>query len=160
MKLQSSQTSRYRIKSLVQVWRRIELQGSQTHFCPNRRFEKFRRRKKLQGFQTEYHNARQRRLEGGRNYMVLKLVLLPIHSFWRRKSYMVLKPDFFDVPMNFQLGRVIAGFSNKHSAWLRWPYGLEGNRIAGFSNLLRRRKRRPRDWKGNRIAGCSNDAAI
>ena len=42
----------------------------------------------------------------GRNYMVLKLVLLPIHSFWRRKSYMVLKPDFFDVPMNFQLGRV------------------------------------------------------
>lgn len=47
---------------------------------------------------------------------------------------MVLKPDFFDVPMNFQLGRVIAGFSNKHSAWLRWPYGLEGNRIAGFSN--------------------------
>ena len=23
--------------------------------------------------------------------MVLKLVLLPIHSFWRRKSYMVLK---------------------------------------------------------------------
>ena len=60
------------------------------------------------------------------NYMVLKLVLLPIHSFWRRKSYMVLKPDFFDVPMNFQLGRVIAGFSNKHSAWLRWPYGLEG----------------------------------
>lgn len=46
--------------------------------------------------------------------MVLKLVLLPIHSFWRRKSYMVLKPDFFDVPMNFQLGRVIAGFSNKH----------------------------------------------
>ena len=67
---------------------------------------------------------------------------------------------FFDVPMNFQLGRVIAGFSNKHSAWLRWPYGLEGNRIAGFSNLLRRRKRRPRDWKGNRIAGCSNDAAI
>ena len=66
--------------------------------------------------------------------MVLKLVLLPIHSFWRRKSYMVLKPDFFDVPMNFQLGRVIAGFSNKHSAWLRWPYGLEGNRIAGYSN--------------------------
>ena len=96
----------------------------------------------------------------GRNYMVLKLVLLPIHSFWRRKSYMILKPDFFDVPMNFQLGRVIAGFSNKHSAWLRWPYGLEGNRIAGFSNLLRRRKRRPRDWEGNRIAGCSNDAAI
>ena len=66
--------------------------------------------------------------------MVLKLVLLPIHSFWRRKSYMVLKPDFFDVPINFQLGRVIAGFSNKHSAWLRWPYGLEGNRIAGCSN--------------------------
>ena len=92
--------------------------------------------------------------------MVLKLVLLPIHSFWRRKSYMVLKSDFFDVPMNFQLGRVIAGFSNKRSAWLRWPYGLEGNRIAGFSNLLRRRKRRPRDWEGNRIAGCSNDAAI
>ena len=27
----------------------------------------------------------------GRNYMVLKLVLLPIHSFWWRKSYMVLK---------------------------------------------------------------------
>jgi len=47
---------------------------------------------------------------------------------------MVLKPDFFDVPMNFQLGKVIAGFSNKHSAWLRWPYGLEGNRIAGCSN--------------------------
>lgn len=69
---------------------------------------------------------------------------------------MVLKPDFFDVPMNFQLGRVIAGFSNKHSAWLRWPYGLEGNRIVGFSNLLRRRKRRPRDWEGNRIAGHSN----
>ena len=92
--------------------------------------------------------------------MVLKLVLLPIHSFWRRKSYMVLKPDFFDVPINFQLGRVIAGFSNKHSAWLLWPYGLEGNRVAGFSNLLRRRKRRPRDWEGNRIAGCSNDAAI
>ena len=89
-----------------------------------------------------------------------KITWYSIHSFWRRKSYMVLKPDFFDVPMNFQLGRVIAGFSNKHSAWLRWPYGLEGNRIAGFSNLLRRRKRRPRDWKGNRIAGCSNDAAI
>lgn len=26
-----------------------------------------------------------------RNYRVLKLVLLPIHSFWKRKSYMVLK---------------------------------------------------------------------
>ena len=86
----------YRIKSLVQVWRRIELQGSQTHFCPNRRFEKFRRRKKLQGFQTEYHNARQRRLEGGRNYMVLKLEKLfrMLHCGFGRREITWLKPDF------------------------------------------------------------------
>ena len=45
----------------------------------------------------------------GRNYMVLKLVLLPIHSFWRRKSYMVLKPG-------------------------RWTTGLEEDKIAGVSN--------------------------
>ena len=41
--------------------------------------------------------------------MVLKLVLLPIHSFWRRKSYMVLKPG-------------------------GWTTGLEEDKIAGFSN--------------------------
>ena len=51
----------------------------------------------------------------GRNYMVLKLVLLPIHSFWRRKSYMVLKPG-------------------------GWTTGLEEDKIAGFSNLLLRCK--------------------
>ena len=77
--------------------------------------------------------------------MVLKLVLLPIHLVLEKKKLHGTQNQIFDVPMNFQLGRVIAGFSNKHSAWLRWPYGLEGNRIAGFSNLLRRRKRRPRD---------------
>ena len=38
--------------------------------------------------------------------MVLKLVLLPIHSFWRRKSYMVLKPG-------------------------GWTTGLEEDKIAG-----------------------------
>ena len=47
--------------------------------------------------------------------MVLKLVLLPIHSFWRRKSYMVLK---------------LGG----------WTTGLEEDKIAGFSNLLLRCK--------------------
>ena len=47
--------------------------------------------------------------------MVLKLVLLPIHSFWRRKSYMVLKPG-------------------------GWTTGLEEDKIAGFSNLLLRCK--------------------
>ena len=51
----------------------------------------------------------------GRNYRVLKLVLLPIHSFWRRKSYMVLKPG-------------------------GWTTGLEEDKIAGFSNLLLRCK--------------------
>ena len=43
--------------------------------------------------------------------MVLKLVLLPIHSFWRRKSYMVLKPG-------------------------GWTTGLEEDKIAGFSSWM------------------------
>ena len=47
----------------------------------------------------------------GRDYMVLKLVLLPIHSFWRRKSYMVLKPG-------------------------GWTTGLEEDKIAGFSSWM------------------------
>lgn len=86
--------------------------------------------------------------------MVLKLVLLPIHSFWRRKSYMVLKPDFFDVPMNFQLGRVIAGFSNKHSAWLRWPYGLEGIELQGAQILSTPTRKGFRVWKGIELQGA------
>ena len=136
MKLQSSQTSRYRIKSLVQVWRRIELQGSQTHFCPNRRFEKFRRRKKLQGFQTEYHNARQRRLEGGRNYMVLKLEKLfrMLHCGFGRREITWLKPDFLMCRWISSLEGWITWYSNAQKYTGNNEFGLEEDEITGYSN--------------------------
>ena len=46
-----------------------------------------------------------------RNYRVLKLVLLPIHSFWRRKSYMVLKSGMANNCNGLQEGK-ITWFSN------------------------------------------------
>lgn len=69
----------------------------------------------------------------GRNYMVLKLVLLPIHSFWRRKSYMVLKPGGWTTGLEEDK---IAGFSNNASIRSKQSNALKAEAITGFSSWM------------------------
>ena len=76
----------------------------------------------------------------GRNYMVLKLVLLPIHSFWRRKSYMVLKPGGWTTGLEEDK---IAGFSNNASIRSKQSNALEAKELQGAQIPLRDESSQP-----------------
>ena len=68
--------------------------------------------------------------------MVLKLVLLPIHSFWRRKSYMVLKPGGWTTELEEDK---IAGFSNNAAIRSKQSNALEAKELQGTQTIDLRR---------------------
>ena len=89
--------------------------------------------------------------------MALKLVLLPIHSFWRRKSYMVLKRNFFHVssPLVWE-AEEITRFSNQDCSRGETYPGLKENKITWCSNYNRNCDRNVLGLEENKTTGFSS----
>ena len=83
--------------------------------------------------------------------MVLKLVLLPIHSFWRRKSYMVLKPGGWTTGLEEDK---IAGFSNNASIRSKQSNALEAKELQGTQTAVCEAVRAILVWKGIELQGA------
>ena len=87
----------------------------------------------------------------GRNYMVLKLVLLPIHSLWSRKSYRVLKPGGWTTGLEEDK---IAGFSNNASIRSKQSNALEAKELQGTQTAVCEAVRAILVWKGIELQGA------
>jgi hypothetical protein len=100
------------IDNWLAFWRRVKLQGSQIICEGGNGVHAIWKGIELQGAQTTPPSEANKAMFWKRkNCRVLKLVLLPIHSFWRRKSYMVLKSGMANNCNGLQEGK-ITWFSN------------------------------------------------
>lgn len=80
------------------IWKKIKLHGAQAEmWMQNVRSEDWKETKS-QGSQTGHDAIHFARFERMQDFSILKA--------WRKVNYMVLKPDFFDVSMDFRFGKV------------------------------------------------------
>ena len=119
------------------AWRGIELQGSQIFCEGGNGVHAIGKGIELQGAQTTPPSEANKAMFWKRkNCRVLKLVLLPIYSFWRRKSYMVLKPGGWTTGLEEDK---IAGFSNNASIRSKQSNALEAKELQGTQTIDLRR---------------------
>ena len=135
--MQDSQTSTLRGCAGLMAWRGIELQGSQIFCEGGNGVHAIGKGIELQGSQTTPPSEANKAMFWKRkNCRVLKLVLLPIYSFWRRKSYMVLKPGGWTTGLEEDK---IAGFSNNASIRSKQSNALEAKELQGTQTIDLRR---------------------